>query len=190
MKVGMACCTPGQWIAAMKLVMLLCFMALASVAHAETLVWKTEAELESMTELPGCDPDTDDNCHDSVAYIGRSKFGVNVYITYFEGVRMQIGFGSPANGSSIYLAGQMHAGAYDWGGQVIDGVFKPLFVIKRFYEADLEKYQADTSKTYLSIFKLKQDSPSCAISTGEGTVDNATARRLAENAMTGPECTE
>ncbi len=176
----------------MKLVMVLfwCFMALGSVAHAESLVWKTEAELDSMTELPGCDPDTDDNCHDSVAYIGRSKFGVNVYITYFEGVRMQIGFGSPPNGSSMYLAGQMHAGAYDWGGRVIDGVFKPMFVIKRFYQADLEKFEADTNKTYLSIFRLKQDGTSCAVPTDATIADNATARKLAESAFAGPECAE
>ena len=47
----------------MKLVMVLfwCFMALGSVAHADALVWKTEAELESLIEQPGCDLETDDN---------------------------------------------------------------------------------------------------------------------------------
>lgn len=173
------------------LTLVLGYILFATAARAEALVWKTEAELQSMTEVPGCDPDKDADCHDVVKYAGLSTFGTKVYITYYEGVRMQLGFGMPPDGyGSIYLAGQLHPGAYDWGGRVVDGVFKPVFVIKRFYEADLETFQANVNKTYLTIFRLMDGAAACAITTQDDIVDNAKARQLAEASIGGTGCTE
>ncbi len=154
---------------------------MCGTAHAEKLVWKTEAEMGARQELPGCDPEKEQNCGDSVSYVSRSIFGVNEYLTYFEGVRAQIGFGAKPNGVSMFLADQLHPGAYDWGGVEVGGVFTPKFVIKRFYEMTQDgEVKVDRDNTQLLIFRLNADSTSCVAQTEGSTADNATARQWAE----------
>ena len=173
-----------------QLVLVVAVLGLMSgTALADKLVWKTEAELGPQQELPGCDPEKEVNCGDSVSYVSRSKFGVNVYVTYFEAVRAQIGFGSKPNDVSLFLVEQLHSGSYDWGGVEVNGVFKPTFVIKRFYEiAQDGAVAADRNKTQLLIFRLKDDGTSCVAPTPGATADNATARQWAEQSLKGPPC--
>jgi hypothetical protein len=163
----------------------------AGSARAEALVWKTEAELGARAQLPGCDPEKEANCGDSVSYVSRSRHGVNEYLTYFEGVRAQIGFGSKPNNATMVLTGQIHAGAYDWGGVESGGVFKPRVVIKRFYEMTQDgEVAADKSKTQLLLFLLKNDGTSCVLPTIEATENNLMARKRAERTFDKKDCAQ
>jgi hypothetical protein len=172
----------------MATVLLGCLVSLSTVAQADALVWKTEAKLESMTEQPGCDPDKDENCHDTISYIGHSRFGINLYLTYVEAVRAQIGFGLQENVATMMLADQIHDGAFDWGGSSNGGAFKPVVVIKRFYVMNPDTAITDKTKTQLLIFKLKADGTSCLIPIEKSTSDNATARKLAEDNLASAAC--
>jgi hypothetical protein len=97
------------------IVLLMSFTVMAKPALADALVWKTELELESSKELPAaCNPETDGQCGDSVAYLNRSKYGTNVYFTFQEAVRVTVAFGTKPNDGPMFLADQLHPGAYDW----------------------------------------------------------------------------
>lgn len=167
---------------------LLACLFISAPALAEPLVWKTEAQLPQSQELPGCTPETDDNCGDTVSYIDRSAFGVNQYRTYFEGVRVQLGFGSKPNSATMMTTDMLHDGAYDWGGVEQGGVFIPKVVIKRFYVYDGATGAVDPNKTALLAFRLKADGTSCLMPFAETVVENAKARMTAEHLLAGPEC--
>jgi hypothetical protein len=164
------------------------FFGLAGQAMALGLDWKTESQLSKPEDVSACNPETDSGCGDHVAYVARSRYGVNMYFTYYEGVRVQIGFGTRPNEASMFLSEQLHPGAFDWGGSGEGKNFKPVFVIKRFYAYDSEKTAVDRNKTYLVTFRLNADGTSCAVWHPETTADTATARRWAERTLKGPGC--
>jgi hypothetical protein len=55
--------------------------ATSQIAQAQKLVWKTEAELGEVEELPHCDLETDADCHDVIPYMQTNRYGVNYYLT-------------------------------------------------------------------------------------------------------------
>lgn len=174
----------------MKLVVVLILTLLFTTPSvAEGLVWKTEPLFEKIEPLPTCDMEKEENCHDIVPYIARSQFGVNMYFTYYEGTRFQLGFGTRPNEHGGFATAQNHPGEYDWGGIEVDGVFKPIVVIKRFFDLgfDWGQLPIDKTKTALMIFRLAEDGTSCIVSS-ELTNDNATARKWAERALKEPGC--
>jgi hypothetical protein len=170
------------------LVLLFGFLVMPWPAMADPLVWKTEKELPVSKQLPGCDPDKDENCGDSVAYVDQSVYGVKEYRTYFEAVRVQIGFGSKPNAATMMTTDELHEGAYDWGGVEQGGVFSPRVVIKRFYVFDEGKGAVDRTKTQLLAFRLKADGTSCGVPLEGIVTDNAKARAMVEQLLQRPEC--
>jgi hypothetical protein len=163
--------------------------ASADLCQAKNLVWKTEAELGSPVELLSCDPDKDAECPDFVPYKQTSKFGVNYYLVYHEGVRASIGFGKKDNQAWMGPASALHPGAFDWGGVERGGVFQPLYVIKRFYIRDWDDEFVPDNKTVLLVFRLRDDGASCVIDTkGLETNVNAAARDWAQRDLVRPEC--
>jgi hypothetical protein len=167
------------------LLLQLCF--LASPSLADQLVWKTEAALGNRTALPTCDPNKDANCPDQVPYVSKSKFGVNEYLTYFEGVRIGIGFGTKPNQATMFLDGAQHPGQYDWGGTEIAGKFQPQYLVKRFWAYDGEP--GPKKINFLAIFRLLPNGKSCMVYTGKRVITkNAEARAWAEKDRLKPAC--
>jgi hypothetical protein len=165
----------------------LALLLTTSPAGADTLVWKTEAVLSTRTTLPSCDQNKDVNCPDQVPYVSKSKFGVNEYFTYFEGVRFGIGFGSKPNQATMFLDGAQHPGQYDWGGTETAGKFQPQYLVKRFYAYDGEP--GPKKVTFLAIFRLLPDGKSCLVYTGKRVISkNADARAWAEKDRLKPTC--
>jgi hypothetical protein len=158
-----------------------------SPAMAETLVWKTEASLSTPVALPTCDPNTDDTCADHVPYASKSKFGATEYLTYFEGVRFGIGFGTKPNQATMFLNGAQHPGQYDWGGKEENGKFTPQYLVKRYYAYDGEP--SPKKVTFLAIFRLLPNGKSCLVYTGKRVISkNAEARAWAEKDRLKPKC--
>jgi hypothetical protein len=152
---------------------------------AGELVWKTEVERPEAKELPNCDIEKDKDCSDSVPYLEISEFGANMYLTYFEGVRAGIGFGSKPNQATQFASEQLHPGGYDWGGTVSGKKFKPLYVIKRFYEYE------SRAKTFLIAFRLLENGTSCVVDLkGKETSSNSQIRALVEKDFKSPKCSE
>jgi hypothetical protein len=171
-----------------KLLAVLVITLVASPAMASDFGWKTEKQLPQTKVLPGGDPEKDENCHDTVSHVDTSAYSINEYRTYFEAVRVEIGFGAKSNAATMMPTDLLHPGAYDWGGIDINGVFTPKVVIKRFYIFDGNSGKVDLNKTQLLAFRLKQDGTSCVIPFEKTVTDNALARGLALKALQGPEC--
>jgi hypothetical protein len=168
---------------------LFCLLLLASQSHAaEALVWKTELELGQAVELPRSCVETDPECPDYVAYAEKSRFGPNYYLTYHEGTRASIGFGTAPNEATQVFTAVLHPGGFDWGGTEVKGAFKPLYVIKRFYLWDEEG--AKKSGTWLAIFKLTPDGGSCLVETKNEISNNAEARAAADADAAMPRCSD
>lgn len=158
-------------------------------SEAKTLEWKTEADFVEVQELPSCDPNVDRGCGDHVPYRLTSKYGVNYYLTFFEGVRAGVGFGTADNQAWHGDASALHAGAFDWGGIERNGSFKPVYVIKRFYVRDLVDEFVPDDRTVLVIFRLLDNGKSCVVDTnGQETTMNAVARAWARQDFKNPKC--
>jgi hypothetical protein len=165
-------------------------------SSAQNLVWKTEVELGEPEELPHCDIKTDYPCHDYVPYRQTSKYGQNYYLTYFEGVRAGIGFGTVDNQVNQWSIAALHPGAFDWGGYEENGAFRPKYVIKRFYffnwdgQRDPWETKRDPSaKSYLQIFRLLADGTSCMFDSNRSwTAVNSVAREWAQRDSQNPKC--
>jgi hypothetical protein len=173
----------------MKLFSALFLLVLVSPAEAERLTWKTDTRFwEELTPLPVCDIEKDAVCHDYVPYLYKSDYGLNIYFTYFEGVRASIGFkpdDQPWYGQVTALA----PGAFDIGGIECGKSFKSLYVIKRFNVLDPETLLAILDQTYLVIFRLKADGSSSLIGPENKFIsDNQEARALAERDAMNVKC--
>lgn len=168
------------------------FLSAASCG-AKELVWKVdEGFWDGLIALPTCDIEKDEYYHDYVPYLYKSPFGVNIYFTYFEGVRMTIGF-SENDQSWGGGADTMHPGAFDVGGVETGGVFTPMYVIKRFYASDPETELAKKNLSYLVIFRLRGDGTACVSRYGENGVvltQNGVARKMAERDADHPPCAD
>jgi hypothetical protein len=161
-----------------------------SCVGAAQLIWKTETELGKAQQLPSCNPDTDKDCPDYVPYVSRSKFGIKVFETYHEGVRLTFSFNSNEEDGFTVSTDQVHPGGYDWGGVVKKGKFKPLYMIKRFYVFDATG-AVNKGQTELTVLRILAGGKSCGVDMGSKIVsDNATARRFAERDYVGPGCSK
>jgi hypothetical protein len=160
-------------------------------SFAKLLVWKTEKYLGDAKQLSGCDPKIDKNCSDEAPYVSESKFGTKVFQTYHEGTRMSFGFGSQPNELGQFAPDQQHPGGFDWGGTVVNGKFKPLYVIKRFYKYDWSSDAVQKDHTELVIFRLLSNGKSCFIDTkSKSTAENRVARQWVEKDFENPTCTQ
>jgi hypothetical protein len=160
----------------------------ATSCHAEKLVWKIEKELGEAKQLPSCNPEKDKDCPDYVPYVSQSKFGVKVYQTYHEAVRISFSFNGKDEDGFTVAADQVHPGSYDWGGVMRKGKFTPLYMIKRFYTYD-DSLKANKSETELTVLRLLPGGKSCGIDTGGKTLtDNSLAHRYAEKDFARPAC--
>jgi hypothetical protein len=157
-------------------------------AEAKALVWKTEATLGARVKLETCDPNIDTSCGDHVPYASASIHGVNYYTTIFmDGVMQSNGFGTVPNSALTLPLVTVHDGAFDWGGVEENGVFKPLYVIKRFYNNDETLQRLDTTALY--IFRLMPDGTSCQIAMPETLLTvNEEARGWTEKDADAPTC--
>lgn len=154
---------------------------------AKELVWKTENKLGEPVELPRCNPEKDANCGDHVPYVAKSQYGVNYYYTYIDGTMLSHGFGTTQNSSLTLPASANHEGAYDWGGVEENGTFKPLYVIKRFYNTDEDMQKLKTTGLYL--FRLMPDGTSCQVKMPETLFTvNEQARAWVEKDADNPTC--
>jgi hypothetical protein len=171
------------------LVLTLILLPVAEFANAsDILEWRTEQQLgRPVPALQNCNIATDSNCADIVVYEQQSKFGVTFYLTYYEGTRASIGFGSKRNEANQILAESLHSAAFDWGGYVHEGKFVPRYVIKRFYSLN-EEDQVDKRKTRLSVYRLTDDGGSCLIQVDSETSDIRVARKQADHDMGSPKC--
>jgi hypothetical protein len=133
-----------------------------SAQAAEKLIWRTETEFaQEIGPLGECKED-DDECigADHVGYISVSHFGRTVYVTYEEASRVYISFDASLDADRDaqfgFVMGQLAPGAYDWGGVMEGGQFKPLYVIKRIYDPgfDYSTDAVDTSKSGLMVWRL------------------------------------
>jgi hypothetical protein len=154
----------------------------------QTLVWKTEAELVVESKPEECLPD-DEECQSShhVSYVSRSQYGRRYYLTYEEASRAYISFDAGLLDNRdvqfVFALEQLAPGAFDWGGIMEGGKFKPLYVIKRFYDPyfDYGTDQVDTSKSGLYVWKLSDPLGKGRSETiGMAGAENANARELAE----------
>jgi hypothetical protein len=145
-------------------------------AIAKELVWKTDATLGARVKLETCDPNIDTSCGDHVAYASVSIHGVNYYTTIFmDGVMQSNGFGTVPNAALTLPLVTVHDGAFDWGGVEENGVFKPLYVVKRFHNND-ETLQ-------------RSEGTSCQIDMGGNAfTDTAEARAWVEKDADKPTC--
>jgi hypothetical protein len=158
-----------------------------SVAEAKELIWKTEAKLAAAETLKTCDPNTDASCGDHVAYAAKSAFGVTYFYTYIDGTMLSHGFGTVQNSSLTLPAAAVHEGAFDWGGVEENGVFKPLYVVKRFHNNDETLQRSEGTALYM--FRLMPDGTSCQIDMGGNAfTDTAEARAWVEKDADKPTC--
>ena len=153
------------------------------------LVWKTETEFaQELQTSEECKPD-DGECQeaDHISYVSRSHFGRSYFLTYEEGVRAYISFDAGLDENRdvqfVFASGQLAPGAFDWGGVEEQGAFKPLYVLKRFYdpEFDWSTDNIDSSKSGLFVWRLSSAQPeSPTVPLGNAGPDNAKARAMAE----------
>ena len=165
-------------------------ISLAPQSYSKSLIWKTETKFAKKLALSGeCKPD-DEGCleADHVAYASVSHYGPKYYLTYEEAVRAYVSFDATLDNNrqvqTIFAVDQIAPGAFDWGGIIEGGKFKPLYVVKRFYDPgfDYSTDKVNKSKTGLYVWRL---SPA----TGKGNSDMIgmagaqieKARALAEN---------
>ncbi len=169
------------------LAMIVVFAA-GSSCHAEKLIWKIEKELGETKQLPSCNPEKDKDCPDYVPSVSQSKFGVKVYQTYHEAVRIVFSFSNDEKDGFTVAADQVHPGSYDWGGVMRKGKFVPLYMIKRFYTYDAS-LQANKSETELTVLRLLPGGKSCSIYTGgKSLTNNELAHRYAEKDFSHSTC--
>jgi hypothetical protein len=163
----------------------------ASIGSAAQLVWITEKALGAAQQLPNCNPEKDQNCSDYVPYVSVSKYGVKVFQTYHEGTRITLSFnGKDENGFTV-STDQLYPGGYDWGGVVIKGKFKPLYMIKRFYAYDSTLGEVTKAHSELTVVRLLENGKFCGVVTGNEVVtDNRVARRFAEMDFAHPTCSK
>jgi hypothetical protein len=172
------------------LLALIIAFAATSTCQAEKLVWKIENELGKAKQLPSCNPEKDRDCPDYVPSVSESKFGVKVYQTYHEAVRIVFSFSSDEKDGFTVAADQVHPGSYDWGGVMRKGKFMPLYMIKRFYTYDAAG-TVNKANTELTVLRLLPGGKSCGIDTGSKTLtDNSLAHRYAEKDFAHPTCTQ
>lgn len=164
--------------------------AMCGIAEAAAgLTWKTEPSIPDSVEKQACEPSGSSTCPDLVVHSGVSRVGPKVTTTFHEGTRVEIGFGNASAGGATFLADQIHPGGYDWGGQIKDGKFTPLYVIKRFYGVTADGSAVDKSHTELVIFRLLENGKSCIAKTlRSSSRANAIARRAAEKDLEKPAC--
>ena len=162
---------------------------LATAANAdETLIWKTETTFaKELGPLGECKPD-DEEClqADHVGYASISHYGRTYYLTYEEASRAYVSFDASLDNDPqaqlIFALGQIAPGAFDWGGIMDGGQFKPLYVIKRFYDPEFDwSDDVDPAKSGLFVWRLSE-APGKGRSEmiGMAGVENAKARKLAE----------
>jgi hypothetical protein len=169
---------------------LIILVAAASSCHAEKLVWKTETDFEKEIGPSGeCSP-KDEQCiqADHVAYASISHYGRTVYLTYEEASRAYVSFDLSLDSDvkresqSTFAMAQIAPGAFDWGGVIEGAMFKPLYVIKRFYDPgyDYSYDKVDQTKSGLVVWRLSE-TPGRGRSVTIGEVsENAEARAVAE----------
>jgi hypothetical protein len=154
----------------------------------QSLVWKTEAELVLESEPTDCLPD-DEECQNSdhVSYVSRSHYGRKYFLTYEEASRAYVSFDASLDDNHdvqfVFALEQIAPGAFDWGGIEEHGTFKPLYVVKRFYdpEFDWSQEMVDRTKYGLLVWRLSSDNPkSATVLISDAGLENAKARLLAE----------
>jgi hypothetical protein len=164
---------------------------LSTSAEAASLIWKTEtAFLSEKRTSDECRLD-DGEClsADHVSYVYKSHYGGTVYLTYEEAFRAILSFDKSLDldadrgAQFVFQIRQLAPGAYDWGGVLENGTFRPLYVIKRFYDLgfDYSTDEPDTSKSGLIVWSLSRGTQGESSAHTIGTaISNAQARRLAE----------
>lgn len=167
--------------------LLFCFAVPSAIAGE--LVWKTETSfLKELGPLGECKAD-DDEClqADHVGYASISHYGRTYYLTYEEAHRAYVSFDASLEENRdtqfVFSLEQIAPGAFDWGGIIENGKFKPLYVIKRFYEPgfDWSADHVDRNKSGLYVWRLSNP-PTASITESIGlATENAKARELAEN---------
>jgi hypothetical protein len=176
----------------LRIVLSLAFLSvlvLTAAASADELVWKTESKRSEPKELPSCDMEKDANCGDHVPYVEESQYGANMYVTYYEGVRAGVGFGTVPHDATVFLAGQLHPGGLDWGGVEEKGEFVPQYVIKRFFQYDAAEDEVSNAVTFLLVFQILPNGKSCVVDVGSKTTAiNVVARKWAEDNRQSPRC--
>ncbi len=176
-----------------KVVGLSIFVVFLNLSHclaAEKLIWKTEVSLAEVLETSvECKPD-DSECFqsDHVSYEYVSHYGRRLYLTYEEASRVYLSFDAPLDvdpdSQHSFAYGQVAHGAYDWGGILQGGKFKPLYAIKRFYDPgfDYSADKVDQTKSGLYVWRLSALAGKGRSETiGMGGAENSKARALAEN---------
>ncbi len=165
-------------------------MTVCTSAYAEQLIWKTEKSLGKAKQLASCDPAKDTACPDTVPYVRTSKFGVKIFETYHEGTRITFSFNGKDEDGFTVATDQVHPGGYDWGGVMVNGKFKPLYMIKRFYEYDTTGV-VNTARSELTVLRVLKNGKSCGIDLGKAVVtDNLVARQFAEKNFANPICAQ
>jgi hypothetical protein len=136
-------------------------LAFAPAAWAETLIWKTETKVaKEIAPSDECAPD-DGEClqADHVKHEAVSHYGRSYYVTYEEAVRAYVSFDGPLDSNrpaqTVFATDQIREGAFDWGGIMVEGQFKPLYVIKRFYDPGYDwSGHVDQGKSGLFVWRL------------------------------------
>jgi hypothetical protein len=159
-------------------------------AVAEKLTWKTDTRFwKDMVELDcAADLAKVDLCEHFVTNLYKSAYGVNIYLTFIDGIRASVGLGSEDPtwlGQSVAVT----TDPFDFGGIQCGRSFKPLYAIKRFYETDNGTFLAIRDRTYLVIFRLHADGSSSSIGPENKLIsDNQEARALAERDAVNVKC--
>jgi hypothetical protein len=166
------------------------FLFSASLGSAaEKLIWKTETDFaKELGPLGECKPD-DSACQeaDHVGYKKISHYGRTYFLTYEEAVRAYVSFDAPLDvnrdAQQVFASDQLAPGAFDWGG-VMDGAkFKPLYVIKRFYDPkfDYSYDKVNQKKSGLFVWRLSRNlGQGSSIMIGMAGGDTAKARKFAD----------
>ncbi len=163
------------------------FAFFSAQVFAGELIWKTEAELEELKVPEDECKEEEPGCGHFVHHVYVSRYGRRYFMSYAEGTRAHVSFDRALvedqdQASQIqYSAEQIAPGAFDWGGVVENGKFKPLYVIKRFYEPgfDWSADHVDRNKSGLYVWRLSNP-PAARITESIGlATENAKARELA-----------
>lgn len=165
------------------------FLCSGGIGLASELVWKTEPDFaKELGPLGECKPD-DGECQeaDHVGYKKISHYGRTYFLTYEEAVRAYVSFDALLNDNRdaqhVFAADQLAPGAFDWGG-VMDGAkFKPLYVIKRFYDPgfDYSYEKVNQKKSGLFVWRLsKVPGQGASEMIGMAGANTAKARKFAE----------
>lgn len=163
----------------------------ANCTHAtETLIWKTEAAfVQTLKTTEECKADEEECMQvDHVGYAHVSHYGRTLYETTEEAHRIYVSFDAPLESDrevqAMFALMQLASGAVDWGGVMVEGKFKPLYAIKRFYDPgfDWSEDDVDQSKSGLYVWRLSEvPGKGRSVIIGMAGPQNTKARGMAED---------